>query len=490
MLVKRAVKALAETRSEFGSSVLPRNSDMIGISPDGQVYNERGALAISSVMNCVKVLHNDIGVLPFLAYTGDKQKVRAPIPNQPLIVTEPFGPDLTLQAGMGQIVASLALRANAFMLVTDRDGLGFPTQLRILHPDTVDVTRDKDSGVKLYRVDRKPVPAADIKHLTSLMLPGGIVGIDPVSYQRITWNLAASVNMYGANFFTNGGTPSVVLEFPQPGDREDARRDLAIWNAGHTGVFNAHKPALMYGGGKITPLSVTPDNAQFLGTRAFLREEICGWFGVPLQRIMAIVDNASQGGGKGLDAMDAGYVKHTLLPLASTIENCWNSMLPGDQRTWTRFDFDEFLRADALERAKVWQIMRVIGVMNQDEVRGEEGKPPIPDGKGTDYQAPLNSNASPTGGADNTPSPDTIPQEQQSREPITVNVDARTSVEPQDISVDARSSLGVSEEVVAQMQVLREDIAASLSRPRRIRKRVERDGRGEITGVVEEEIPA
>jgi hypothetical protein len=80
----------------------------------------------------------------------------------------------------------------------------------------------------------------------------------------------------------------------------------------------------MFGGATWTALSVTPENAQFLETRQFMREEICGIFNVPLQRIQAIIDNASQGGGKGLDAIDAGYVKHGLLPIGNAIERAWN----------------------------------------------------------------------------------------------------------------------------------------------------------------------
>jgi HK97 family phage prohead protease len=87
----------------------------------------------------------------------------------------------------------------------------------------------------------------------------------------------------------------------------------------------------MFGDATWTPMTVSPENAQFLETRRYMREEICGLYGVPLQRIQAIVDNASQGGGKGLDAIDAGYVKHGLLPAVSPIERAWSRLLPGDQ---------------------------------------------------------------------------------------------------------------------------------------------------------------
>lgn len=410
-LLTRAARnlGLVKNSGAWGDSTIPSNSALGSFgNPDGVVRSERGALAISTVLNCVKVLHNDFGVLPFLAYSGDRQRVRAPIALQPKIVTDPFGPDLDRASGMGQIVSSVALRGNAFMLVTMRDNRGFPTQLRILHPDTVRVTQDKITHAKQYVIDRKPIPLEDIKHITGMMLPGAVVGIDPVSYQRIAWSLAASVQEYGLNFFVNGGAPGIVLSFPDPGDRALAKEVLASWNAAHQGVFNAQQPAIMFGGGTVSPLSVAPENAQFLQTKDSTREDICGWFGVPLNRIQAgSAANTDQArGGKGLDTEDAGYVKHTLLNIATGIEACWDSMIPGDRGTWTRFDFDEFLRASAAERAAIYQIHRVIDTMNRDEIRAAEGQPPIPDGTGAEFGHPLNSNSTaPGGGADNTVQP-------------------------------------------------------------------------------------
>lgn len=393
---------------QFGDSTIPSNSALGGWSnPDGIVRSERGALAVGTVLNCVKVLYTDFRVLPFFAYTGDRQKVRAPLAVQPDIVTKPFGPDLSRSTGMGQIVASLALRGNAYLLVTQRDALRFPTQVRILHPDTVSVEQDKKTHAVQYKIDREPVAFDDIKHLRGLMLPGSLVGIDPVSYARSAWSLAASLQENGLNFFANGSSLGTVLSFPMSGDRELAKKLLGAWNTEHSGVFNAHKPAVLFGNGTVQQLGVAPEQAQFLQTKDSSREDICGWFGVPLQRIQVSgsSDNTVRG-GKGLDAVDAGYVKHTLLDYATTIEACWDQMIPGDLRTWTRFDFDEFLRADASERAAIYQIHRVIDTMNRDEIRALEGLPPVPDGTGAEFGHPLNSNSTaPAGGVDQTPQP-------------------------------------------------------------------------------------
>lgn len=405
-LLNRAIRnARAMMRAaEWGDSSIPPNSSNLSSSLAGGAGVEALVLGISTVLSCVKALHDDVTTLPFLAYTGDKNGPHAALKSQPRIVTEPFGPGLDIDAGMGQIVVSKAMRGNAYCYVVSRDKMtGLPDQLMILHPDAVHPTTK--NGGKVFRVGSEYYGTDEIIHMTGLMIPGSVAGVDVITAQRVNFDLAVKVGQYADGFFGGGGSPAGVISQPGPGDRKKAREVRDAWEAGHAGVLNAHRPAVMFGGATWTPMTVTPENAQFLATRRFLREEICGLFSVPLQRIQAITDNASQGGGKGLDALDAGYVKHGILPTVSGIETAWSKMLPGGQGSWTMFNLNGFLRASAEIRAQVAQIHRVTGVRIIDEIRADEGWDPLADGAGQNPFAPLNSNASPTGGADNAPAP-------------------------------------------------------------------------------------
>lgn len=404
-ILSRAVRnARAMMRAgEWGDSSIPPNSAPASLrTMEGGV--EQVAFAISTVLACVKALHDDVKSIPFGAYSGDRYGAREPIGQQPLIVTEPFGPDLDVHSGMGQIVVSLAMRGNAYGFVTHRDArTGLADQLLILHPDSVQPQRK--GGVKQFRIGGEWYGPDDVVHVPGMMPPGAVAGLDVLTAQRVNFDLAMKVGQYADGFFGSGGSPAGVISAKGAGNRTKAREIRESWEAEHSGVYNAHRPAVLFGGATWTPLSVTPENAQFLETRRFLREEICGIFGVSLQRIQAIVENASQGGGKGLDAIDAGYVKHGILPIVTSIETVWDRLIPGGQRSWTLFDLDVFLRGSAEIRAQVAQIHRVTGVRTIDEVRASEGWAPLPDGQGTDPFSPLNSNASPTGGADNAPKP-------------------------------------------------------------------------------------
>ena len=406
-LIRRAVRgwspqpaARPEVRAAgglFGDSSIMPNSVMLGQGSSALVMTEAGAMSISTVLNCVKVLFNDISILPFKAFQGDRFGVRQAITKKVLpIISQPFGPDIPVAVGMGQIVASLSVRGNAYLLVLDRDDDGYPTLLQILHPDMVKVRRDLD-GNKIFVVTSPQQGTAttftpvDVKHITGLIMPGALTGLDPISYQRIMLGEAADVQQYGANHFRNGGLPGVVIEMPGAGDRRKAREVKDLWESNHAGVVNAHRPAVIFGGGKVTPLTISNENSQFLQTRTFLREEICGWFGIPPQRLQIIQQHASQGGGKGLDSLDQGYATHTLVPLTTMIEQVWDAMIPGDFRTWSGFDFSGLLRASALERAQIAQIDRLIGRRNRNELRADEGWAPIPGPDGENYNIPFNT---------------------------------------------------------------------------------------------------
>lgn len=406
-LAVRALRNLsAITRSsEWGDSSIPAPSASAFASALSGVGDGAGALAISTVYSCVKVLYDDFVSLPFRAYTGDPLGSRGVAPIQPLIVREPFGPDLAPSEGIAQLVASRAMRGAWYCEVVSYDRAGYPEQLKILHPDKV--RPEWSPGGRLqFRVGYSTIyDTTKVITGRGLTMPGSAAPLDPLTANRITWALAMHAIEYADSYFEEGGDSSGVISVPGVVTRDKARLIRDLWQTG----AQPHVPHVLSGGATWAAMTVTPENAQFLETRRFSREDICGIFGVPPQRIQAIVENASQGGGKGVDSIDHGYVTHTLLPIAAGIERNWDRMIPGDAASWTGFDWDALLKAAALERAMIAQIHRTTGVRPSNEIRASEGWQRIEDPRMDDPFQPLNSNTASSGGADNAPAPGTIP---------------------------------------------------------------------------------
>jgi phage portal protein BeeE len=66
------------------------------------------------------------------------------------------------------------------------------------------------------------------------------------------------------------------------------------------------------------------------------------------------------------------FVDFSLRPLLTAIEQRLNmsDITPAGQTV--RFDMDDFLRGNPLERAQVYEILNRIGAMSVDEIREEE----------------------------------------------------------------------------------------------------------------------
>lgn len=117
----------------FGDSSILPNSVMMGMGSSGLVMTEAGALSISTVLNCCRVLYDDQKILPFGAYSGSRSGARAPIASQPQIIAQPWGPDIAPQVGFAMLRVSVALRGAGYMRVMDSDSGGYPTLLAPLH---------------------------------------------------------------------------------------------------------------------------------------------------------------------------------------------------------------------------------------------------------------------------------------------------------------------------------------------------------------------
>jgi HK97 family phage portal protein len=155
------------------------------------------------------------------------------------------------------------------------------TALYLLPPDKMQVTRDK-KGELTYTLDPGGDPTVfrreEILHIPGLGFDG-LVGDSPIAMARNALGMALATDEYGAVFFGNGATPGGILEYS--GTIKDPKKLKDDWNAAHQGSRNAHRVVVLEQGMKYHPVTIPPEQAQFLQTRKFHIEEICRIFRVP-----------------------------------------------------------------------------------------------------------------------------------------------------------------------------------------------------------------
>ena len=123
-----------------------------------------------------------------------------------------------------------------------------------------------------------------------------------------------AVDKYGSSFFKNGAQPSGVLE--HPGVVKDPNRIRDSWEAAYGGAANAHRVAVLEEGMAYKPISLPPEDSQFLETKQFSVTEICRIFRVPPH----LVADLSRATFSNIEYQSLNFVMHSLTPWLVRIE--------------------------------------------------------------------------------------------------------------------------------------------------------------------------
>ena len=393
MSIARRVAARAGGQRAFSGrfgneDLIPAPSQVDIITPAGIPVNDMGALKLGVLLACVRIISNVVGGLPFDSVRM-KGSYRQQLDPAPPIVANPFGgatsmAGVTRRAGLAQMVVSLLLRGNAFALVVARDYLGWPTRLVVVHPDMVTVDIDAD-GRRVYEVNHKPVADGDMLHVMGLSMPGAAEGISVIACIRNMIGLGLAAERFGMAFFANGAHLSGVIEVEQDLKPDRVREMKETFEAGHSGLARSHAVGVLTGGAKFNPISVTPEDAQFLGTRQAQNLDVAMVLGVP-PHMLGQVDRTTSW-GKGIEEQKQGFLDITISPISGLFEDAWSAMLPKPQVA--RFNLNAFLRANTQTRYTAHMQARTASWKTINEVRADEDMPPLPGGD--DLFAPLNS---------------------------------------------------------------------------------------------------
>jgi len=386
-LFRRAAER--RTVQQFGDSSIPTNGSLVAPTASGVPVNDQTAMQLVAVYACVRILASALSRLPLNAMV-DRAGIQVPTPQSPTIVVDPFGGAANTRFpsrrdGFKQLAVSLLLRGNGYGIVTARDYLFRPSRIAVLHPDQVKVTMNDDGG-RDYEVNHKKVDnPSDMLHLTGMCMPGSPTGMSPISYARQAIGLGLAAEQFGAGFFGKGAHMTGVITVPSDLDKARARQMKEAFEASHGGLSNAHAIGVLSGGADWKSISVTPEDAQFLGTRAAQNLDVAMLYGIP-PHMLGQIDRTTSW-GTGIEQQAIGFRVWTLDDWLGIFEDAWTAMLPRGQSAV--FDTTKLERTDTSGRYAGYVQARTAGILTRNEIRAKENLPPV-DG-GDDIDAPLNS---------------------------------------------------------------------------------------------------
>ena len=361
-------------------------SFFMGSSAAGKSVNERSAMQMTAVYACVRILSESIAGLPLhmYRYEDDGSKTKAvEHPLYHLLHDEP-NPEMTSFIFRETLMSHLLLWGNAYAQII-RNGKGDIIALYPLMPNRMKVERDTKGRLYYeYQTMKEDAPTmkgavyqldpSEVLHVPGLGFDG-LVGYSPIAMAKNAIGLAIAAEEYGSKFYANGAAPSGVLEHPNV--LKDPAKVRDSWNAAFGGSSNSHRVAVLEEGMKYTPISISPNEAQFLETRKFQIDEIARIFRVPPH----MVGDLEKSSFSNIEQQSLEFVKYTLNPWVCRWEQALQRALLSDDekgKYFFRFNVEGLLRGDYQSRMQGYATARQNGWMSANDIRELENIDRIP----------------------------------------------------------------------------------------------------------------
>ena len=366
---------------------------VFGRANSGEQVDEKSAMQIATVYACVRLLAESVAQLPLHLYRStddDGQEKAKDHPLYKILYREP-NPEMTSFSFWEAVMKHLLLWGNAYAQVV-RDGKNGVLGLYPLLPENVEIDRtEKGELYYIYHAYTDEKPGETNKDINFrrdeiLHIPGlgfnGLVGFSPIAMMKNALGTNIAVEKYGSSFFKNNGQPLGVLE--HPGVLKDPQKIRDNWMDTYGGPNNAHKIALLEEGMSYKPISLPPEDSQFLSTREFGVEEICRIFRVPPH----MVQDLKRATFSNIEHQSIDFVVHTLDPWLVRIEKAIvKDLLMEDEKDefFPKFNVDGLLRGDYKSRMDGYSVGISTGIISPNEARRKENMPPLPEEEGGDF---------------------------------------------------------------------------------------------------------
>jgi len=364
----------------------------MGSSTSGKRVNERSAMQMTAVYSCVRILSEAVAGLPLhlYRYTDQGGKEKAIDHSLYFLLHDEPNPEMTSFIFRETLMTHLLLWGNAYAQII-RNGRGEVIGLYPLMPDRMRVDRDENGNLFYeYRVSQDDahtlkegtvqLSPRDVLHIPGLGFDG-LVGYSPIAMAKNAIGMAIACEEYGAKFFANGAQPSGVLE--HPGTLKDPAKIRESWNATFGGSQNANKVAVLEEGMKYSPISIAPEQAQFLETRKFQIDEIARIFRIPPH----MVGDLDKSSFSNIEQQSLEFVTYTLDPwICRWEQSIVRSLLSQEEKgkLFVKFNVDGLLRGDYQSRMQGYAVARQNGWMSANDIRELENLDRIPESEGGD----------------------------------------------------------------------------------------------------------
>lgn len=388
-----AVDLTGLSPAAFAALFQPTTWAGINVTPES-------AMRAIPVQACTSLIAGGITSMPlsfFRREIVDGAWIRTPADDHELwwLFNEQPNEDQTSASMWDAVIPRLALRAEAFArIVRGASGRSqriieiVPLDNKCVQPMVEwDSTRRRRRIVKYVVNDEGMyygVDPSDMLHFRSKRAPQEPTQSAILNSCREAIGIVLAIEQYCGRIFSNGGTPRLALQYPAGTKITDAQKEeiRANWPKFYGGGENQHLPFIVGSGGTIQKISFSASEAQMLEARKFQVIDIARAFGVPPFMIGESEKQSSW--GSGIEQMSQGFVRYTLSPYMTAIEQEINRKIFMQQTYVVDFDEEALSRGD-MKSLGEWFRQAIggsqgPGFMAPNEVRRRINMPPVNDG--------------------------------------------------------------------------------------------------------------
>lgn len=378
------------TRNPMENPVVPLSSvglDNVfatNVSDAGEPVTVDRAMGLPALFRCVGLLATVVAGCPLRAYKLEGRKdvtgnVGVIDPTNPATTYTPF--EL-----WELVVAHLALWGNAYVNKV-RNGGGQIIDLKPINPACVKVKLDPTTKQKVFEIripdERGNVSEKPNQVLTTfevMHIPGlgydGLQGLSPISMAAQTFGTALAADKLAARFYGNGTHLSGIISVKAPlADQAQADEIRARWISRSGGLSNSSEVAVLDAETSFQPLTIPPDDLQFLQSRQWQEGEIALMYGIPPHLVGDTQKSTSW--GTGIEQQNIGFVSYTISGWTNRIEQRVTREVVPTRGQYAEFDLDRLMRGSASERFIAYANAIQWGWLTRNEARIKENMEPI-----------------------------------------------------------------------------------------------------------------
>lgn len=333
---------------------------------------------LSSVHASIRLLSETVATLPVSLFQENKGTKTVDYENRAyFVVNKQPNTFQTPYQFKEWLMRSLIIDGNAlFVIVWDLKRMT-PKELVPVAWSKVKVKQE--AGLNYYKIDDSlTLEQASVLHF-KINSEDGIIGRGVLDFAKDSLGYAKNLDKFGSKFFENGTQLTGYLKTDKVLSDKAIERIKKSWNTKYAGVENSNSVAMLEEGMTFQPINISPEQAQFLQSRKFTKNEIAAWFKLPPH----MIGDLERATFSNIEHQNINFVQFSLLPYVVNIEQELNfKLLKEDEKTskFFKMNMNAILRGDNKSRFESYQIGINNGFLSPNEARSLEDLNPYTNG--------------------------------------------------------------------------------------------------------------